>query len=154
MLKINTRDFGETEVDENEIISTPGGIPGFDEAKRFTLLCPKGKGVFPMFFQCVDEVYPCFIVCDAKAVAPDFTVELTEQENRQLKLGQGNENDSELTALFIVNASGGIAAATANTRSPIVINNANNIAIQVILPGNNDFRFPLFSNGTNTAKKT
>ena len=37
-MKINTRDFGETEIDESTIISIPRGIIGFEETTRRTHL--------------------------------------------------------------------------------------------------------------------
>ena len=61
-MKINTRDFGETEIDESTIISIPRGIIGFEETTRYTLLSPLGEDTFPMWLQAVDSVEPCFVV--------------------------------------------------------------------------------------------
>ena len=36
-MKINTRDFGETEIDESTIISIPNGIIGFEDTTKYTL---------------------------------------------------------------------------------------------------------------------
>ena len=42
-MKIITRDFGETEIDEKTIITMPNGIIGFEDVKRYTLLSPLGE---------------------------------------------------------------------------------------------------------------
>lgn len=49
---IKTKAFGEVEITEDKIITFPGGIIGFPDLKRFTLLhdeekgCPRGFAGF------------------------------------------------------------------------------------------------------------
>ena len=42
---IETKAFGEVEITEDKIITFPGGIIGFPDLKRFTLLHDEEKGV-------------------------------------------------------------------------------------------------------------
>ena len=37
-MKLNTRIFGEVEIEDSKIISFPNGIIGFPDLKRFTLM--------------------------------------------------------------------------------------------------------------------
>jgi flagellar assembly factor FliW len=44
-MTLETRHFGTIEVDDQDVVIFPEGLPGFDGSKRFTLL-GKGSGQF------------------------------------------------------------------------------------------------------------
>lgn len=140
MIKILTRDFGEIEVKEDQIIDFPNGVYAFDEAKHFALISPLGKDTYPMWLQCTDEVAPCFIVFDPKKIFDGYKITLSEGERKQLRI----KTDDEAFALCIAKIPEDYRETTVNMKSPIVINKNERIAMQVILPADYPFRLPIY----------
>lgn len=139
-MKIVTRDFGEVEIDESTIITIPGGIIGFENDKRFTLLSPLGEDTFPMWLQSVDRVDLCFVVYDPWQIYPDYKFEIDDEMQAELKV---TESDSfRLLAVAIVPDD--YKKTTINLRCPIIVNTSNNIAGQTILE-DYEFKYPVYS---------
>lgn len=140
MIKINTRDFGETEINENTIISMPNGIIGFEDTKRYTLLSPLGEDKFPMWFQSVDGVEPCFLVYDPMEIDPDYRFEINDEEQALLKI----DEETPYRVLCVAIVPDDYRKTTINLRCPIIINTRDSIAAQVILQENYDFKCPIY----------
>lgn len=140
MIKIVTRDFGEIEVSEEQIISFPNGVYAFDDAKHFALISPLGENVYPMWLQCTDDISPCFIVFDPRMIYENYKIELTESEKALLKLTDG----SEIRALCTAKVPENYKETTVNMKSPIIVNSRERIATQVILPEDYPFRLPIY----------
>lgn len=140
MIKINTRDFGETEINENTIISMPGGIIGFEDTKRYTLLSPLGEDKFPMWFQSVDDVEPCFLVYDPMEIDPDYRFEINDEEQALLRI----DEETPYRVLCVAIVPDDYRKTTINLRCPIIINTRDSIAAQVILQENYDFKCPIY----------
>ncbi len=136
---VETRDFGKTEVKDEDILSFPDGVYAFDEAKHFALIAPK-ENEYPMWLQCTDCLKPCFIVFDPKLFCSDYEITLNEGEKTLLKI-----NDSTaLQVLCIANVPEDFRDTTVNMKSPIVINTENKLGMQVILPHNYPYRQPIY----------
>ena len=141
MKKIDTRDFGETEVEDSAVFSFPNGVYAFEEEKEFALLSPLGAGIYPMWLQSTNNSSLCFIVFDPELIDEGFTVVLNESERRLLDI----QDDSEIRCLVIAKVPENYKETTVNMKSPIVINSRNNRAIQVILPMDYPFRLPIYT---------
>lgn len=139
-MKIETRDFGEVEIDDSTIITMTGGIIGFENTKRYTLLSPLGEDTFPMWLQSVDEKEPCFVVYDPMQIYPDYRFEITDEEQELLKITP----DVPYRCLAVAIVPDDYRKTTINLRCPIVINTRDNIAAQVILE-DYDFKCPVYS---------
>ena len=139
-MKIETRDFGEVEIDDSTIITMTGGIIGFENTKRYTLLSPLGEDTFPMWLQSVDEKEPCFVVYDPMQIYPDYRFEITDEEQELLKITP----DVPYRCLAVAIVPDDYRKTTINLRCPIVINTRVNIAAQVILE-DYDFKCPVYS---------
>lgn len=139
-MKILTRDFGETEIDESTIISFPSGIIGFESVTKYTLLSPLGEGIFPMWLQSVEGPDPCFVVYDPMEIYPDYKFEISDEEQHLLKIGK--ETPYRCIAVAIVPDN--YRETTINLRCPIVINTEDNIAAQVILTEQYEFKAPVY----------
>ena len=86
MALIKTRDFGETEVHESDIFTFPSGLFGFEDTRRYALLSPLGENVYPMWFQCVDDISPCFIVFNPALIVLGYSLSLNSDDRKILKL--------------------------------------------------------------------
>lgn len=142
-MKIVTRDFGEIEIDDNTVINIPNGILGFEESKRYTLISPLGEDTFPMWLQSVDGVQPCFVVYDPMLIYPNYSFEITDEEQALLKISEG----TPYRCLTVAIVPDDYRQTTINLRCPIVLNTRDNIAAQVILE-DYDFKYPVYTDET------
>lgn len=140
MLKINTRDFGEIEIEETSVYDFPHGLYAFEEYKRFALLEPLGEGVYPMWLQSLDDPQLCFIVFNPTLIDGGFTLSLAGNEREVL----GFKDGDDVQALVIARVPADYKHTTVNMKSPIVINKALRRALQVILPDDYPFRMPVY----------
>ena len=143
MIKINTRDFGETEVNESGVFSFPNGVFAFEDDRNFALLSPLGDDTYPMWLQSMDHQELCFIVFDPSLIDDEYQVSLNPGEKRILNLKDGDE----IRCLAIAKVPEDFRQTTVNMKSPIVINPETNTALQVILPLDYPFRHPIYESG-------
>jgi len=141
MIKVETRDFGPIDVDEKDVYDFPNGLYAFEDEKKFALLSPLGEGVYPMWLQSVNDPSLCFIVFNPVLIDGGFTVSLADNERSLL----GLSSDADAKALVIAKVPADYKHTTVNMKSPIIVNNANNKAIQVILPMDYPFRMPIYT---------
>lgn len=138
---INTRDFGEKEIDEKNVFDFPNGVFAFEDDKRFALLSPLGEDTYPMWLQSLDNSELCFIVFDPELIDEGYTVTLNDSEKRLLKVKDGDK----IRSLTIAKIPENFRETTVNMKSPIIINPAHRIALQVILPHDYPFRYPIYA---------
>lgn len=128
-MKINTRQFGEIEIDEEKIIHLPLGIPGFRDQKRYVLLQREETVPF-LLFQSMDEPNLSFVVLDPVKIMPGYTIEKTDFE----KMVSWNLDEDEISCFVIVTIPNGKPEKmTANFMAPLVINNRKKEGLQLIL---------------------
>ena len=58
---VKTRDFGEINISEDEILEFPEGVYAFEDDHRFVLISPCGENKYPMWLQSLDNENVCFI---------------------------------------------------------------------------------------------
>ncbi len=141
MITIDTRDFGEKEIEEKCVLDFPNGLFAFEDDKRFAVLSPLGEDTYPMWLQSLDHTELCFIVFDPTAIDSAYNVTLSESEKRLLHVKTGDP----IRCLTIAKIPENFRETTVNMKSPIVINPANNTALQVILPHDYPFRHRIFA---------
>lgn len=140
-IKINTRDFGEQEISQSDIITFPRGIFAFEDFKSFVLLSPLDEEASPMWLQSTDEEKPCFIVFKPMDFISDYKPNPLSEDLELLKI---DEND-EIEYLAIAVIPSDYKKTTLNIKSPIILNKTKSIAIQAILPDDYDLRFALYN---------
>lgn len=145
LIKINTRDFSEVEISDDMIMKFPEGVFAFEEYKEFVLLSPLGEDKFPMWLQSVNEESLCFIVFDPKEFCPDYAVTLTDEAKTALGYSQGDV--IEYLAITVIPDE--YRNATINLKSPVVINNSQKTAVQMIAQEAYPIRFPIFTKEEN-----
>lgn len=137
---INTRDFGEVNISENEIITFPEGIYAFEDDHRYVLLSPCGENKYPMWLQSVDNSNVCFIVFNPFEFDEGYAVTIDDETVKNIEINGG----SVLDYLVIAVIPGEYVDSTVNMKSPIVVNSDNNKAAQIIAPENYPIKFPVF----------
>ena len=125
---ISTKDLGNVEISEEDIITFPHGLYGFKEFHRFILLSDNNKNNPFIWLQSVDSREPRFVVIDPFRVFENYNVSVNSVQSC---ISLGKESDLRLLAITTVTA--GTKEIYVNLKCPIVINARENIADQVIL---------------------
>ena len=130
MIKINTRKFGNLEIEEDKVINFPKGIPGFPEHIRYTLLSKEETHPF-CWLQSIDDPNLALIVIDPYIFKPDYNLEC---ESVIESMKWGDIDDKELLVFVVVSFSEGeVQKITANLMGPIIVNPIKHEAVQVVL---------------------
>ncbi len=140
-MKLETKFFGEIEVNELEIINFNRGIPGFENEHQFMILKQNAESPF-FILQAVTNPQLALIMIDLEQVVPGFSVELPDEIVVELKLTK--PEDAVAYAIVVLPAD--ISQATVNLAAPVIINIKEKQGKQVIL--NNpaySIKHPLFS---------
>lgn len=142
-MKINTKAFGEIEIEEDKIIVFPGGIIGFPDLTQFTLLYDEEKGVGSgiRWLQSVQDAAFAMPVMDPLLVKEDYNPEV----NDELLKPVGELNAENLLVLVTVSIPSDLTKLTVNLKGPIIINAEEKKACQVIVEGENyKIKFPIY----------
>jgi flagellar assembly factor FliW len=127
---LKTKYFGETEIDEQGIITFNEGLPGFLHLKRFALMNDPDGGFY--WLQSVDEWDVAFILIDVNLYADNYEP-LVEEEHL---IGLGEFTPESFVVLNIANLPGDVKDMTVNLRAPVVINTELKLGRQIVC--NND----------------
>lgn len=130
-MKIETRVFGEIEIDDSKIIHFPGGIIGFPEMTDFALVHDeeKGKDVPIRWLQSLQEAQFAMPVMDPLMVAKDYNPEVEDELLSPLEI----MNQEEVLVLVTVSVPKDLSKMSVNLQAPIIINAENRKAAQVIV---------------------
>ncbi|MCL2071823.1 MAG: flagellar assembly protein FliW [Oscillospiraceae bacterium] len=142
---INSRDFGEIEVAEDELITFPSGVFAFEEVRSFALISPLGEDVYPKWLQSAEDVSPCFVVFDPSIIECDYKIQLESFVRDLLKFEGEADDNNNMRLLVIATVPSDFKKTTVNMKAPIIINADTALAAQVILNSDYDFKYPLYS---------
>jgi flagellar assembly factor FliW len=117
-MKITTTRFGELEVPEQDIITFPEGILGFDRTSRYVIL--NDPATEPLrWLQCVDNSDLAFVIIDPLRFRSEYTLDLSDDDVFDLKLTSPEE---AIIYAIVVIPKDTPERMTANLQGPIVIN--------------------------------
>lgn len=131
----------ETEtVEEIPELLFAAGIPGFPDAKRFTLVWWGDESSPFSILASLDEPGLEFLVVPPLAFFPQYAPEIDDDTVERL----GVETADDVILLVIVTTGEDAAEATANLLAPIVVNRHTRAAAQTVLAeGDHPLRAPL-----------
>uniref|UniRef100_A0A7C4W4P2 Flagellar assembly factor FliW n=1 Tax=Fervidobacterium thailandense TaxID=1008305 RepID=A0A7C4W4P2_9BACT len=130
--------LGELELQENEIITFPNGIPGFEHLKRFSVISLTETNPICWLVSLEDDSVALPII-DPWLVVEDYEVNLSEEDVEVL----GVEDPSDLVVWAVVTIPpGSPEQATVNLKAPVVVNLRNGTGLQVILD-KYELRYPI-----------
>lgn len=139
-MKIVTRNFGEIEICEEDIIDFYEGLPGFKECHRFALLSEKDSPI--AFLQSTEDGEVSFVVVDATAYMPNYNPHVDESFIAPL----GSYNPDTFLIYNIATVSQKLEDSTVNLKAPIVINAASKKGRQIICEDKEySIKAPLFA---------
>lgn len=128
-MKLNTKNFGEIEIDEEKIISFPEGIPGFEYVKKYIIINnPDEENPF-QWLQSVDNEKLVFVIINPFLIKPDYDITIPESAIEKLKI----KDEKDVAVYTIVVVPQNLEDMTTNLSGPIIINVKEKIGKQVIL---------------------
>lgn len=127
-MKIKSTRFGELEVEEEQIIHFPNGIPGFLDEKDFVHIPHEVRSPFS-FLQSTTEANLSFLLVEPFAFINDYEFVLDDEVTKELELTQ--ENPPQVFLIATVKEK--ITNMTVNLLAPIVMNGVKRMGRQVIL---------------------
>ncbi|KRQ85987.1 Flagellar assembly factor FliW [Caloramator mitchellensis] len=124
-MMIDTKFFGEIEIDENKILTFEKGIPGLEEYKKYAVIDVENSKL--LCLQSIEEKNIALLVIFPWDYVEDYEIELSDEEIQELEL---NTHEDVIVYNVITVRENKI---TANLLAPIVVNVKNNKAKQIIL---------------------
>ncbi len=141
-MTIMTKVFGEITIDDDRIITFPGGIVGFPELTDFALLHDSEKGTDSIhWLQSLQEPAFAMPVMDPLRVCPDYNPEVDDEILKNL----GELNPDDMLVLVTMTVPKEVEKMSVNLKGPIIINATRKTAMQVIVEGDEyPVKFPIY----------
>lgn len=143
---LTTKYFGPIEYEQEDCITFPIGLFGFEEEHSFLLLPFESGGGKLLCLQSTVTPALAFVVMDPFSLRPDYFPELAPSELEQL----GVHESQELGYYVLCVVRQPVGESTVNLKCPVAINPQSRVARQVILETDQyDMRHPLAEFGRN-----
>ncbi len=126
-MKIETTRFGDIEIKETEIISFKEGVLGFENLKEYVIF-EMEDGAPLMWMQSATEPSLAFIIIRPFEFNDKYTIDISDGITEALKLEKSE--DADVFAIVVIPEDP--SNMTANLQGPIIINNKNKMAKQII----------------------
>ena len=127
-IKIQTKPFGEIEVNELQVIDFPEGILGFDYIKKFVILDTEDEGSPFKWMQAFDEKDLAFVIIRPVDFMEKYDLLISQSDLETVKA----ESVDELLVFAIVTIPENPEKMTANLQGPIIINVEKKLGRQAI----------------------
>jgi flagellar assembly factor FliW len=127
-IRIESPRFGTLEVSPERVIEFPSGIPGFEDATRFSLFHPEGDEPKYFVLQSLDIPDLAFHVTDPSRLGFSYEISLSDEESAAI----GMKDPSEAVVVVILAKEGVRTGSSlqANLNAPLIINLATRKGLQ------------------------
>lgn len=141
-MNVNTRMFGEIEVQEDKIIHFTDGIIGFPDCKDFTLIYDEEKGSRRSicWLQSIDEPVFALPVLDPILIKEDYNPVVEDEHLSSL----GVLTEENTFILVTVTVPEELKEMSVNLKAPIIINVDNRRACQLIIDDNVPVKYKIY----------
>ena len=128
--------FGELEIDEDDIINFPAGIPGFEDKHNWILIGDDDNAI--MWMHSTEDGELALPVTTPDSVKNDYNAQIP----REILEPIGDVMEGDVAILIVITIPPDRPwDMTANLKAPIVVNRVNRVAMQTIaLNDDYDFR--------------
>ena len=130
-MRVQTKFFGEVELDDNKILEFPNGIIGFEDFKKFAIIydVADDRETKISWLQSLEEPVLALPVVDPLAIVPDYAPMIEDELLKPL----GNPADEDLLFLLVMTVPSDMKKVTANMKAPVIINTKTCIGVQLIV---------------------
>lgn len=128
-MMLETKHFGNIDILEEEIISFPEGVPGFESVKKFVLLnYDEEKSAFN-WLQSVDEPSLAFVLVNPFEIKKDYEFDVDDEVLKLIDV----KKQEEMAVFSIVVIPEDIKKTSMNLKAPVIINSRAKKGMQVVL---------------------
>ncbi|WP_226037129.1 flagellar assembly protein FliW [Aquibacillus saliphilus] len=126
-MQIDTKYFGEINMNDQDVIKFPQGVPGFIDEKEFVLLPLEDNPVFQVLQSTVESEL-AFIVVNPFLFVTDYEFDIDDNTMELLDI----QSEKDVQILSIVSLRDPFETSTVNLQAPVVINQKEMIGKQYI----------------------
>ncbi|WP_010286856.1 flagellar assembly protein FliW [Kurthia massiliensis] len=139
-MKIKTKFIGTVEIEKEDIISFPEGIPGFPDQKEFAIVPLNDLSPF-LILQSINLQEVGFMVATPYVFKADYAFDLQQSDVVQLNV----EKPEDVIVYGILTLRDTLINSTINLLAPVVVNAKEKLAKQIVLTDVKDdlLRYPL-----------
>lgn len=142
-MKVETRIFGTVDIDEDKIITFPGGIVGFPGLTKFALVHDEEKGAQNTirWMQSLEETNFAMPVIDPLLIKGDYNPIVEDELLKPI----GEIKPENILVLVTITVPKDIKQMSVNLQAPFVINADTRLASQIIVDTEQfPIRFPIY----------
>lgn len=137
---IKTKEFGEIEIQDNDVIEFKHPIYGFNELVKYVVLTDDELGSQIIWLQSVEDANVCFVLFNMSETDESYQPVVGEDIKALLDV----KEDNEMLFCSIAVIREDYKESTINLKSPIIINSTNKLGAQVILDDDYPIRHKIF----------
>lgn len=126
---LHTTNFGDIEINDENIISFEEGLPGFESLNRFIIINNEGDNSPFSWLQSVENGDLAFVIMNPLVFLKDYTVTIDDFMVNSLEI----EKPEDVMIYSVVVIPEEVSEISANLKAPIIINTKNKKGKQVIL---------------------
>lgn len=126
---LNTTNFGDIEIKEEDIITFDDGLPGFESMQKFIIVNSEEENSPFSWLQSVESGSLAFVIINPVFYKKDYTVTVDDLTVSSL----GIEKPEDVAVYSIVVVPEDVTKISVNLKAPLVINTKNKKGKQVIL---------------------
>jgi flagellar assembly factor FliW len=125
-MKVQTKAYGEIEIEDRQRISFPRGLFGFEELRDFALFDATQQPFY--WLQSLERVEVAFVLIAPTFFRPDYTPDVDPAELEEI--GIAAPDDMLVFSIVTIPPTGG--RMTANLQGPLIFNKETHVARQSI----------------------
>ncbi len=131
ILRIQTKFFGEVELDSEQCWHFPKGIPGFEDEKEFALLPIEDNTMFQVL-QSINDSSIALITANPYGLVEDYSFDIDHPTIELLSI----EQEANIFVLGVLALKDPLETSTINLQAPIVFHSKTKTAKQMIINDN------------------
>ncbi|MCL2166468.1 MAG: flagellar assembly protein FliW [Clostridiales bacterium] len=135
-MKVQTRDFGELEIESGQMLNFRQPLFGFDAYHNYAVLHDPELGMDIAWLQSLEEADLCFVLVSTQVVQAGYSPQMPAGLDSLV-----GEGEYECWLIAVVQED--FTQSTINLKSPVIINWKTGFGAQVILEGDYPVRYPL-----------
>ena len=142
-MQINSRLFGEIDVEDDKVIDFKNGIIGFEEHHKYALIfdAEKESSKSIMWLQSMEEPELAFPVADPTHICSGYNPVV---EDELLESIGGIDKPEDVFVLVVLTVPSDLTKMTANLKAPLVINTDTRKGCQVIVEDDYPIKFNVY----------
>ena len=139
-MRIETKLFGEIDVDESKLITFVSGIVGFPDLKDFLLVHDTESSQSIRWLQSIQEPAFAMPVIDPLFIMPDYNPNVEDELLKPLDI----KDEDDTLVLVTITVPHDLTKMSVNLKAPIIINGNSRLANQIITDDDYMVKYPIY----------